>query len=613
MAESTTATTEEEPLFDDDDHLDTVAISHDKLTLLRGGLATWQAKMAQRRAQQQQAAEVDRKKLLQDGLTAWRYKLRSHIVETKLNARIAREALQKMVLAERCASFQKQQKQKALQKIMLALAEKKQMKLEAAAIVLAEQKAAAKELAEKERQKQEAAAFALAEKTRRKQEAVVFQQTQQHEAASFQQDHKQKRLQGAMKAWAEKARKVKEHRQQQEAVAQALIDGKDKATGLRLWCGQMIHQQEMENTALIYYQPRLVYDTFIKWRERTHQKGVYHEMEKTALEFSQPRVLKEKLTKWRERTQEHQEHIQQLETWSEDADFYFRASRTFKIWRAATEASKREKRKIAYTQVRRTIKINLARSVIQIWREKAQQILALKKQAQAIDAEKLVATGITFFQKWRTKAADVENMEEVARKHALKKHLAAWKYRKAKDAEVAEMEEVARKHVLKKHLVLWQERRAKDAQVAEMEEVARKHTMKKFFGLWKQRLEDHQALELEAALTYQENRQSQILKKWNLNALHIQSQTNWAADVREKNAKRNFRKMFTYWRQRATEDRPLEPPESVPDDFDDRLGSTTRTQAWYSATPSKRRTTHSTTPRVLSTPLEKQLRAQYDQ
>jgi protein SFI1 len=469
--ESATTTTEEEaPLPFDEEEDDeypgeTIAITHDRATLLRGGLATWQAKMAQRREQQQQAAEVDRKKILQDALTTWRYKLRSQMVETKVRARIAREALNKMVLAERCAHFQKQQKQKALMAIMQKLAEKKQKALE---------------------------------------------------AASFQQEQKQKHLKDAMRAWAEKAKKAKEQKQQQEAVAQGIVQQKAKANALKLWYGQMVHQHEMENTALSYTQPRLLQSTLTKWREQTQQTVHQREMENTALTFYQPRLVQDTLSKWRERRQKHQKHLQQLEIWSKDADFYFRASRTLKKWREATEASKREKRKIAYTQVRRMIKINLARAVLQGWREKAQHLIALKKQAQAIDANKLVVIGINLFDKWRNRATEVADMEEIARKHVLKKHMAAWKQRRVKDAEVANMEAIAREHVLRKHLTLWQQRKAKDAEVAAMEEVARKHTLKKFFALWKQRLEDQRSLEEQAALTYQESRQTQVLKKWNI-------------------------------------------------------------------------------------------------
>jgi protein SFI1 len=567
--ESTNATTDEDtplPLedqeWDDEYPGETIAITHDRATLLRGGLATWQAKMAQRRGQQQQAADVDRKKLLQDALTTWRYKLRFRMIEVKVNERVGRYAFQKWVLSERCAQFQKQQKQKAFMAIMQKLAVKKEKALE---------------------------------------------------AAKFEQEQKKKKMKESLRNWAEKAKKAKEVKAQQEAVAQGILQQKAKTSALKLWYGQMVHQHEMENTAISYIQPKILQTTLIKWRDQTHEIIHQREMENKAVTFYKPRLVQDTLNRWRERTQQHQQHLQQLETWAKDADFYFKATRTLKTWREATEASKREKRKVAYTRARRMIKINLARHVLLGWRDKARHLIELKKQAEAFDANKLVANGITMFEKWRSRTVEVATMEDVARNHVLKKHVDIWRARRAKEAQVREMEIVAKQLLLKKHLLLWKQRIDKNAEVAAMEEVARKHTMRKFFDIWRHRLEDQRALEEQAAITYQENRQTQALRKWNMAALHIQSQTNWARDVREKTEKRNFRKMFTHWRQRATENRPLEAPADEFDDFDDRLRSTTRSQAWYAATPSKRRTAYSTTPRVLSTPLEKQLRAQYQQ
>jgi hypothetical protein len=567
--ESTNATTDEDtplPLegegSDDEYPGETIAITYDKATLLRAGLGYLRTRMAERRKQQQQAAEVDRKLLLQEALKTWRYKLRFNMVEAKVNERVGRNALNQMVLAERCAQFQKQQKQKALTIIMQKLSERKQKALK---------------------------------------------------AAKFEQEQIKQKMKESLRDWAEKAKKAKELKAQQEAVAQGILQQKTKNSALKLWYRRMVHQHEMENTALSYVQPKIMQATLTKWRDQTQEIVHQREMENKAVTFYQPRLVQATLNRWRERTQQRQQHLQQLGTWAKDADFYFKATRTLKKWREATEASRREKRKVAYTQVKRMIKINLARHVLLGWRDKARHLIELKKQAEAFDVNKLVANGISLFENWRNNTTQVAYMEGVARNHVLKKHVNIWRECRAKEAQVREMEIVAKQLILKKHLLIWKQRKDRDAEVAAMEKVARKHTMRKFFDLWKHRLEDQRSLEGQAAITYQENRQAQALRKWNMSALHIQSQTKWAYNVREKTEKRNFRKMFTHWRQRATENRPLEPPAEEFDDFDDRLRSTTRSQAWYAATPSKRRTTYTTTPRVLSTPMERQLRAQYQQ
>ena len=171
--------------------------------------------------------------------------------------------------------------------------------------------------------------------------------------------------------------------------------------------------------------------------------------------------------------------------------------------------------------------------------------------------------------------------------------------------------------------------------------------MKKQFEVWRDRSDALQAYEKEVILTYQERRQWRVIKKWSLVTLQLRAQTNYAADVCEKNAKRTFRKMFTYWHQKAAQRRPKKnvkithsiiPPAQ--------LGITARAEAWsdfgddlqidewakgvddatvatpipgYLSTPSKRTervlavaAKFSTTPKApLSTPFERHLRAQW--
>ena len=145
-----------------------------------------------------------------------------------------------------------------------------------------------------------------------------------------------------------------------------------------------------------------------------------------------------------------------------------------------------------------------------------------------------------------------------------------------------------------------------------------------------------QELETEALITYQEHRQSRAVKNWNLKALKLRAQSNYAREIHEKNAKRTFRKILQYWHQKAAQKRPFTRPDPA------LLGAPVRAEAWsdagddleindwgkevdeapvpgYLSTPSKRSeraksiaTRFSTTPRMpLSTPLERQFRTQY--
>jgi protein SFI1 len=288
------------------------------------------------------------------------------------------------------------------------------------------------------------------------------------------------------------------------------------------------------------------------------------------------------VSKWAEKAR----HLRQLHQWSRDAEFYFLTSKTLKRWKASTEETKREKRKAAYAQVRRTTKMNLARGILLGWSSKARKILHMETQAQDISQNKNVIIGMNIFDRWR-----------------------------ARTEEIAEMESIWRERVLRKHFVVWQARSTA-----------------------------FQDLTVEAIVNFQERRQSRAIKKWNLVMLQLRAQSIYAAEIREKNAKRTFRKMFSYWHQKAAERRPIERVEAQ---GPIQMGATARTEAWsdfgdeaegdewakgldeaitstpapgYLSTPSRRTERvaaaaarfSSTTPRaLLSTPFERQLRAQY--
>ncbi|TVY41010.1 hypothetical protein LOCC1_G005885 [Lachnellula occidentalis] len=353
-------------------------------------------------------------------------------------------------------------------------------------------------------------------------------------------------LRDIMRTWSEKTRALKEDRLQMENTAQSFLTQKSTRSILGQWVEEMQVQREKESTALMLYQPRLLQKLVSQWSERRHQ-------------------------------------LQKLEDRSSDAKFYFLTTKSLKRWKASTEASKREKRKVAYTQVRRTLKINLATGVIGTWRRRAHHVLDLEGQAETVCQNKVVVLGMDIFDRWR----------------------------------------------------------AQTAELAELESLSREKRMRKHFSVWRERSSAYQALETEAILTYQDNVKSRKFKKWNLAVLRVNAQTNYAYDIREKNSKRTFRKMLTYWRQKAALKRPPKIPE--PEEPPDGLGLTARAETWseygdgaeddevgigvvpstpipgYLSTPSKRServmavaARFSTTPKApLSTPFERQLRAQY--
>lgn len=378
---------------------------------------------------------------------------------------------------------------------------------------------------------------------------ILYKLILAEETALLERRGREKWLRRIMLTWMENARRIRDKRLYLENIAQSHFGNKSRKTTMALWFEKTQIQREQESKALTLYHPRLFQKAVMQWSERN-------------------------------------EHVQKLQGWSRDAEFYFLTTKSIKRWKASTEASKREKRKVAYTQVRRTVKINLATGILRNWHQQAQKVLNLQDQAQSVRQNKDVVIGMEIFDQWRARAA-----------------------------ELAELEAVWRGNVLKKHL-----------------------------SVWKERSSVYQALEAEAILTYEEKREGRAFKKWHVTALQLRSQTNYAYDIREKNAKRTFRKMFIYWHQKALIKRPpkiIEPEEPLVE-----FGATERAETWseygdgheneemangpsevvpstpipgYLSTPSKRServmavaARFSTTPKApLSTPFERQLRAQY--
>jgi len=355
-----------------------------------------------------------------------------------------------------------------------------------------------------------------------------------------------------LQTWTEKWNNSREQRWNQEDLAQDFAVRQMQASMLYRWHSRISSQQQREADALGLYSPKLLQGLLSQWSERT-------------------------------------QHLRRLEKWSRDAEFYFLASKSLKRWESSTESAKREKRKDAYAQVRRLLKMNLARRVLLGWRQQAQQVLRIASQALEISRNKNVIIGMNFFDNWRARTEELGEMEITWREKVLKKQLVAWKNRSLA----------------------------------------------------------FQDLEVEAILSYQERQQRRSVKKWSLLTLQLKPRLHYANEIREKILKRTFRKTFTYWHQRAMQRRPIEFASVADPGASTAFGATARSEAWsefgdedeiaefvrglddvnvstpvpgYLSTPSKRaeRITaaaarfSSTTPKVpLSTPFERHLRAQY--
>jgi protein SFI1 len=261
--------------------------------------------------------------------------------------------------------------------------------------------------------------------------------------------------------WRQYSKTMSEYRWDQEDLAQAVAIRKAQDLNLQHWRSQFQTRQQQEADAEDFYIPRRLGSAFSRWVEHIH-------------------------------------HLQQLERWYRDAEYYFLASKMLKRWKASTEGAKREKRKASYIQVRRTMKIKLAKSVLFAWHRQAQQIQQLHNRAIDLNQNRTVVIAMNMFDRWRARAEDLEELNALVRATGLRKQ----------------------------------------------------------FTLWRGRTTAFLDLEAEAAINSQERQQGQVIKKWGLLALQLRSHSHYAAEIREKNLKRAFRKSFTYWQQRTAQKLP---------------------------------------------------------
>ena len=163
-----------------------------------------------------------------------------------------------------------------------------------------------------------------------------------------------------------------------------------------------------------------------KWRSRFHKRK---QQSQQALEFHTPRIWRKSMELW------HMEYEHQLrmEKWSTEAAFFFRSTRTIRVWRTATTESKKQKLRNAYSQVRRMVKMNLARRVLHQWRFVTTRVLNLNALATEISNEHSHDTSTNILAHWRSLLAHIQSLEPTAinahQDTLVKSTIRAWRIR----------------------------------------------------------------------------------------------------------------------------------------------------------------------------------------
>lgn len=98
------------------------------------------------------------------------------------------------------------------------------------------------------------------------------------------------------------------------------------------------------------------------------------------------------------------QHLERMHKWASDARFYIICGGSTKTWQQATASAKRSKRREAYLEMRRKIKMRLARQILQNWKSATSFTSDLHTQAIGFRQRRLIQVGTNLFEDWRSQA-----------------------------------------------------------------------------------------------------------------------------------------------------------------------------------------------------------------
>ena len=159
------------------------------------------------------------------------------------------------------------------------------------------------------------------------------------------------------------------------------------------------------------------------WRS---QLNFLYQDEHVAFEFHAPKLAQESLQLWTGGLK----HLQKLNDLAKDANFYFTSKKTMRVWHVALLESQKQKRKTAYKQVRRRLKISLAKTVLQHWHEFSSRTQAAHEQADLVDRNRLFEVGTKLFDQWVNQYSQRREQNHQASQHyhrrLLERHMYTW-------------------------------------------------------------------------------------------------------------------------------------------------------------------------------------------
>jgi protein SFI1 len=107
-------------------------------------------------------------------------------------------------------------------------------------------------------------------------------------------------------------------------------------------------------------------------------------------------------------------HFQQLNTWADAAHYYVLSKSTLKTWSAATQQTRRNRRRDTYAQVRRTVKTNLVRRMFANWRGRSSHVAHLHQQANDMLENRTLQNSNSILHQWHDRTITLRQQETQA-------------------------------------------------------------------------------------------------------------------------------------------------------------------------------------------------------
>ena len=153
------------------------------------------------------------------------------------------------------------------------------------------------------------------------------------------------------------------------------------------------------------------------WRDKLRQQ---QDRRVVAFEYYAPRVRQEAIQAWHAK----HEHQIQLGRWCVEAMYYFRATRSFKALQGGVIRNRKQRRRDAYAQVRRMVKMNLARNILRHWQDKATYALAINSSASDFADNRQTKLATDIVRQWHSSLIRAEENNDVVIDRDHKKLLA---------------------------------------------------------------------------------------------------------------------------------------------------------------------------------------------